>query len=75
MARRKNSEFLTSALRHEIRHLIAQKYQSLDHFQRMTGIPKSTISRLITGERNDCMLSTLGLIAKALKKKLVVKFD
>jgi predicted transcriptional regulator len=75
MARKKNGIYLTKTLRNEIRALIAEKYQSLDEFERATGVPKSTLSRIITGERNDCMLSTLGLIAKGLKKNLVIRFE
>lgn len=75
MARKKNTVYLTPALRNEIRKMIADKYQSLDEFQRLTGVNKSTLSRVISGERTDCMLSTLGQVAKALKKKLVVKFE
>ncbi len=75
MARKRNTGYLTPALRNEIRKLIAQNYQSLDEFQRLTGVNKSTLSRVISGERNDCMLSTLGQVAKALKKKLVVRFE
>jgi DNA-binding Xre family transcriptional regulator len=55
--------------------MIFEKYKSLDEFQRQTGVNKSTLSRLITGERTDCMLSTLGQIAKALGKKMSVKFE
>lgn len=75
MARKKDTGFLTPALRSEIRKLIAENYKSLDEFQRLTGVNKSTLSRVISGERNDCMLSTLGQVAKALKKKLVVRFE
>ena len=75
MARKKNTEFLTKALRQTIRNMIAEKYQSLDQFERETGVPKSTVARIIRGTRDDCTLSTLGGIAKALKKKLVVKFE
>ena len=75
MARKKNTEYLTPILRHEIRNLIASKYKSLDEFQRKTGVNKSTLSRIITGDRTDCMLSTLGQVAKGLKKKLVIRFE
>ena len=75
MARKKKTATLTTAIRLEIRNLIAEKFKSLDEFEKVTGVPKSTLSRIITGDRNDCMLSTLGLIAKGLKKKLVVRFE
>lgn len=75
MARKKNTDYLSSALRREIRKMIFEQFQSLDEFQRQTGVNKSTLSRIITGERTDCMLSTLGQIAKALGKKIQVKFE
>lgn len=75
MARKKNGDYLTKSLRNEIRTLVIEKHQSLDHFEKVTGVPKSTLSRIITGERNDCMLSTLGEIAKGVKKKLVIRFE
>ena len=75
MARKKSTAYLTPALRSEIRKMIADEYQSLDEFQRLTGVNKSTLSRVISGERNDCMVSTLGQVAKALKKKLVIRFE
>lgn len=75
MARKKNTAYLTPALRAEVRRLILAKYRSLDEFQRETGVNKSTLSRVITGERTDCMLSTLGQVAKALRKRLVVRIE
>ena len=75
MARKKNTAYLTPALRNEIRRLVASEYKSLDEFQRLTGVNKSTLSRIITGDRTDAMLSTLGQIAKGLHKKLVVRFE
>jgi len=75
MARKKNTAYLTPALRSEIRKMISEEYGSLDEFQRRTGVNKSTLSRIISGDRNDCMLSTLGQVAKALKKRLVVTFE
>jgi DNA-binding Xre family transcriptional regulator len=75
MARKKNTAYLTPALRNEIRRLVAAEYQSMDELQRLTGVNKSTLSRIITGERTDVMLSTLGQIAKALHKRLIVRFE
>jgi AraC-like DNA-binding protein len=75
MARKKNTTFLSPALRQQIRKLITEEFDSLDECQRMTGVNKSTLSRILTADRTDCMLSTLGQIAKAVKKKLVVRFE
>ncbi len=75
MARKKHTEFFNKGLKQQIRALIAERFQSLDEFERETGVPKSTVSRILREERRDCTVSTLGGIAKALKKKLVIRFE
>lgn len=74
MARKKHAA-LSPKLRREIKELISREYQSIDAFHRATGVNKSTLSRILSGDRNDCMVSTLGQIATGLGKRLTIRLD
>jgi predicted transcriptional regulator len=63
-------------LRKQVRELIYQNYKSIDDFcLNSSGVPKSTISRLLSGERAEFRFDTLQKIAKGLDKKLTIRLD
>jgi predicted transcriptional regulator len=63
-------------LRKQIDELIKEEYKSYDDFcLNGADIPKSTLSRLLSGERTEFRFKTLQKIAKALGKKLVIKLE
>lgn len=71
----KNSDPLKD-LRKQIDELIQEEYKSYDDFcLNGADIPKSTLSRLLSGERTEFRFKTLQKIAKALNKKLVIKLE
>ena len=62
--------------REQVRELVSQKYQSYDDFcLNEADIPKSTMSRLLSGERTEFRFETLQKIAAALGKKLIVRME
>ena len=75
MATRKNSDPLKE-LRQQVRELVTAKYRSFDDFcLNKADVPKSTVSRLLSGERTEFRLLTLQKIAKGLGKKLVIRME
>jgi predicted transcriptional regulator len=63
-------------LRKQVRELIYQNYKSIDDFcLNSSGVPKSTISRLLSGERTEFRFDTLQKIANGLDKKLTIRLD
>jgi predicted transcriptional regulator len=71
----KNSDPLKE-LRKQVDELIKENYKSYDDFcLNKADISKSTLSRLLSGERTEFRFKTLQKIAKALGKKLVVKLE
>ena len=73
MAIKRNPDPLRE-LRQQVRELVTAKYKSFDDFcLNKADIPKSTMSRLLSGERTEFRLATLQKIAKGLGKKLVIR--
>ena len=71
----KNSDPLKE-LRKQVDELIQENYKSYDDFcLNEADIPKSTLSRLLSGERTEFRFKTLQKIAKALGKKLVIRLE
>lgn len=63
-------------LRQQVRELVKAKYRSYDDFcLNRADIPKSTMSRLLSGERTEFRLVTLNKIARGLGKKLVIRLE
>lgn len=63
-------------LRKQVDELIRENYKSYDDFcLNEADIPKSTLSRLLSGERTEFRFNTLQKIAKALGKRLVVRLE
>ncbi len=63
-------------LRKQVDELIRENYKSYDDFcLNEADIPKSTLSRLLSGERTEFRFNTLQKIAKALGKKLVIRLE
>jgi predicted transcriptional regulator len=63
-------------LRKQIKNLVPEKFKSFDDFcLNGADIPKSTLSRLLSGERTEFRYCTLQKIAKALGKKLVIRLE
>ena len=62
--------------RQQVRELVTTNYRSFDDFcLNRADIPKSTMSRLLSGERTEFRLATLRKIAKGLGKKLVIHLE
>jgi predicted transcriptional regulator len=62
--------------RKQVKDLATEKYRSLDDFcLNGADIPKSTLSRLLSGERTEFRFATLQKIAKGLNKKLVIRLE
>ena len=75
MATRKNTDPLRE-FRKQVRKLVPQKYQSFDDFcLNGADVPKSTMSRMLSGERTEFRFSTLSKVAQGLGKKLVVRME
>ena len=75
MAIKKPSDPLKE-FRRQVRELVTTNYRSFDDFcLNRADIPKSTMSRLLSGERTEFRLATLRKIAKGLGKKLVIHLE
>lgn len=75
MATKKDRDPLKE-LRAQVKVLIPKKYKSIDDFcLNAADIPKSTMSRLLSGERTEFRYATLQKIAAALGKKLVIRLE
>lgn len=75
MATKKKNDPLKE-FREQVRESISENYKSIDDFcLNVTGIPKSTISRLLSGERTEFRFSTLQKIAKGLNKKFIIRLE
>ncbi|MCB9026000.1 MAG: helix-turn-helix domain-containing protein [Bdellovibrionaceae bacterium] len=75
MATKKDKDPLKE-FREQVRELVPQKYESIDDFcLNETGIPKSTMSRLLSGKRTEFRFATLQKIAEGLGKKLVIRLE
>ena len=62
--------------RKQVRMLVPKKYRSFDDFcLNEADIPKSTMSRLLSGKRTNFRFDTLHKIAEGLGKKLVIRLD
>ena len=62
--------------RAQVRELVPLKSKSYDDFcLNKVDIPKSTMSRLLSGSRTEFRFQTLQKIAKGLGKKLVVRME
>ena len=65
-----------SEFRTQVRREIEANFKSVDDFcLNHADVPKSTVSRLLSGERSEFRNSTLQKIAKALGKKLVIRLE
>lgn len=73
MARKKTDKDYLAAVRKEIKTAIEKEYRSVENFAYAHDIRKSTLYRILNGERKDCMVSTLADVAKALGKKFTLK--
>ena len=62
--------------RQQTRGLITANYRSFDDFcLNQAGIPKSTMSRILSGKRTGFRLHTLHKIAEGLGRKLTIRLD
>ena len=62
--------------RKQVRELAPKQYQSFDDFcLNGADIPKSTISRLLSGERTEFRFKTLQKIATGLNRKLIIRME
>ena len=72
----KNKDDPLRELRKQVDTLVNENYRSYDEFcLNEADIPKSTLSRLLRGERTEFRFDTLQKIANALKKKLVIRLE
>ena len=75
MATNKKSDPLKE-FRQQVRELIIAEYRSFDDFcLNKADVPKSTVSRLLSGKRMGFRLSTLRKIASGLGKKLIIRLE
>lgn len=75
MATKKEQDPLKE-FRQQVDKLVKEKYTSYDDFcLNVADIPKSTMSRLLSGERTEFRFSTLQRIATGLGKKLVIRLE
>ena len=75
MATKKEQDPLKE-FRQQVDKPVKEKYASYDDFcLNVADIPKSTMSRLLSGERTEFRFSTLQRIAKGLGKKLVIRLE
>lgn len=75
MQRKKRPQNALVEVRTEINKLIKKDYLTIEKFAYGHDLNKSTLSRLLTGKRDDCRVSTLEGIARALGKRLVIRFE
>ena len=62
--------------RQQVRELVTVNYRSFDDFcLNRADIPKSTMSRLLSGKRMGFRLATLRKIAESLDRKLTIRLD
>jgi predicted transcriptional regulator len=55
--------------------LIKKRYKTVEEFCWEKNIPKSVLSRLLSGKQTEFHLETLTRIAKALGKKVVIRLE
>ena len=76
MATKKKKNEPLAELREQVKKEISKKYKSVDDFcLNASGVPKSTVSRLLSGQRTEFRYATLQKIAKGLGKKLVIRLE
>jgi len=61
--------------RRQVADLINKKYPSVEKFCFEEDFQKSTLSRLLSGKREEFQIATLKKIAKALGKKVVIRLE
>lgn len=75
MATRKPNDPL-SEFRLQVRKLVSEKYRSFDDFcLNKADVPKSTMSRILSGQRTGFRIATLQKVAIGLDKKLVIRME
>lgn len=64
-----------SDLRTQVKELALKKHRTLEKFCYEEDIQKSTVSRLVNGQRTEFRIETLMKVAAALGKKLVIRIE